>query len=95
MEDLENYVEKSNETMGALSSTEFVDRIARAIDAHLSNIGHGLNNISLGKSIAYVALRAMREPSDQMVEAFYMVEWHMEPVSATEGWQAMIDEALK
>jgi len=92
---MENHVEKSNETTGALSSTEFIDRVAIAIDAHLSAVGYGLNNISLGKSLAYVVLKAMREPADEMIDAFYMVEGHAEPTSATDGWHAMIDEALK
>jgi hypothetical protein len=42
-----------------------------------------------------VTIDAIREPTEEMRRAFYLLDEARSPTSCIEGWQAMIDAALK
>lgn len=65
-----------------LGMNEIIDRVAAAIGA--------LPPSALAADRAKAAILAMREPTDDMVEAAHGVAW---PASVKECWYAMIDKA--
>ena len=71
--------------------SEMVERVAKAIAAEFSHLGTGWDEI------ARAAIAAMREPTEAM-KSVEGVHWGYSCHvcgGLKEGWQAMIDEALK
>lgn len=62
-----------------------IERVAEAI---WNEMGTGKSN---RRDFARVAIKAMREPTDAMIEA----GWNFPGSQPDDHWQAMIDEALK
>jgi hypothetical protein len=78
--------------------SEMVDRIARAI-AEAGNGGVWTDEQwykeyqrDIHRIRARAAIKAMREPTDEMVHAGLLAGCR---VNSIEGWRAMVDEALK
>ena len=72
--------------------SEMIERVAKAIDESSQPPGCADYSI-LMKNAAVAAIKAMREPTDAMVDAGDM--WADAPGYSAKAWRAMIDAALK
>lgn len=108
MEDLENHVEKSNETTGALSSNSFVERVAATAWELSRQYYKKLANIDLAPwseesdglrkercDHVRMVIAAMRVPSRAMLIAGENMNPSDDNYAPDTTWQRMIDEALK
>jgi hypothetical protein len=71
--------------------SEMVERVARAL---AEQEGYTYDPLPYDRR-ACAAIGAMREPTEEMRRAFYLLDEAGSPTSCVEGWQAMIDAALK
>ena len=75
-----------------MQETGMIKRVAKAIS---NASGQPAAYWGDFKGQAHEAIKAMREPTEEMMMAYMRVWEDATPHDATQGWQAMIDEALK
>ncbi len=75
---------------------EMIERVANAMAFHSDRQAHTKPWMVKWDDLARVAIAAMREPTEAMLDAAVARDYRGEgPDTASEHWRAMIDQALR